>query len=398
MGRAQHIERWLLVVGVLGLVFGLLARRIRELPVSGPLLALTVGVVLGPEAVGVLDVAAGREVSLLRETSEVSAAVAVMAVALHHPLGDLRSEGRGLVLLLTAGVVVMAVASGLVAALVLGMPLAAAAILGACLAPTDPVLAANVATGHVAEEHVPRRVRLLIEVEAAANDGLAPFLVLLAAGSATGVVAQEAAGAVAHLAIGVGVGAGSGLLAGQLVVVSTRHRDDLEHATFLVATVALTVAVLGLARLLGGQPLLAVFVAGLVYDTQLSAADRREEWQVQEAVHEYLVLPVFVLLGVILPWSEWAIAGWSLVVFVSAVLVLRRLPWLIAAGPLLRLGWRESAFVGWFGPIGVASLLLLAEVHGRGHIDDAALAAGLLAVALTTVLCGVTAAPAMRRL
>lgn len=382
---------------MLGLVFGLLARRIRELPLSGPLLALVVGVAMGPEVLGVLEVAAEDQVALLRDGSEAAAALAVMAVALHHPLGDLRRERRGLLLLLTAGLLVMAVASGIVAAVVLGVPVATAAILGACLAPTDPVLAANAVTGHVAEEHVPRRVRLLLEIEAAANDGLAPVVVLLAVGTATAAVTQAAGSGVVHLAVGGGVGAVSGLLAGRLVVFSERHRD-LDHATFLVATLALTVAVLGLARLLGGQGLLAVFVAGLVYDTQVSADDRREEWQVQEAVHEYLVLPVFVLLGVVLPWSDWADAGWPLIVFAAAVVVLRRLPWLVAASPLLRLRRREAVFAGWFGPIGVASLLLLAEVHDQGHIDDAGLAAGLLAVALTTVLCGVMAAPAMRRL
>jgi len=179
------------------------------------------------------------------------------------------------------------------------------------------------------------------------------------------------------------------------VLWSERHRD-LEQSAFLALTLALTVAVLGAATVAGGVGVLAVFVAGWVYSGQVNNSDRFAEWQVQEAMNRYLVLPVFVVLGIIAPWSGWAELGWAGAAFVVGGLLLRRLPLLVALARPLRLRLAEAVFVGWFGPVGVAALLYLAERRVAGDVGDTVWAAGTLLVAASTVAHGVTAAPGRR--
>lgn len=385
----MNINYWFAVVGALAVALGLLSRRLRDLPVTGPLMALGIGVLVGPAVVGLLDIDEGTRLDLLHQSARISVGLAVMAVALKYTLSDLRKETRTLALLICVVLPAMTALSGGLATVTLGVPAVVALVLGATLAPTDPVLAAHIVTGHRADELVPPRVRLLASGEAAANDGLASPLVLVAAGALAGTVASSAVEAVTNVVVGVIVGLVLGLAAGRLLTISARHHD-IEHASFLVITLALTITVIGVAYLVHGQAVLAVFVAGLAYDTQISDDVRREEWEVQEAVNENLVLPFFVLLGVVLPWSEWGSIGWKLAAFVPAILLFRRLPALLATTPLLRLRPAEAIFMGWFGPIGAAAVLYLTEMHELGHLDATTFAAGLAVVAASTVIHGVT--------
>ncbi len=114
---------------------------------------------------------------------------------------------------------------------------------------------------------------------------------------------------------------------------------------------------------------------------------------IDEAVNRFLVLPLFVALGVVLPWSSWAELGWGGPVLVVAVLLLRRLPivWLLRRP--LGLGSADAVFLGWFGPIGVSALFYLAMEAERLAVDPVVLAAGSLVVAASTVVHGVTSAP-----
>lgn len=381
----------LALVGGLAVALGLVSRPLRDVPVTEPLVAIALGAVIGPGVLGLvsLDTATGEEA--LRLSAELAVAVAVMSAALRFSPGDIRGEVGGLALLLVVGMLGMAVLSSGIAALTLGLTPGAAVLLGAIATPTDPVLAASVVEGDPAEHQLPQRLRVLLSLESGANDGLAAPMVALAAVNAI-ALPHEAVDAVAMLAISVAIGAAAGWLTGRGLVWSEQHRD-LEQSAFLALTLALTVGVLGAARVAGGSGVLAVFVAGLAYHTQIGSADRVAEWQIQEAMNRYLVLPVFVVLGIIAPWPEWAALGGAGIAFVVGVLLLRRLPVLLALARPLRLRTAEAAFLGWFGPVGAAALLYLAERRIAGDVDDTIWAAGTLLVAASTVAHGVTAAP-----
>lgn len=381
----------LALVGGLAVVLGLVSRPLRDIPVTEPLLALVLGAVIGPGVLGLvaLDTATGEEA--LRLSAEFAVAVAVMAAALRFSPGSARGELGGVVWLLVAGMLGMAVLSSGIAAITLGLAPGAAVLLGAIVTPTDPVLAANVVEGEPAEQQLPQRLRVLLSLESGANDGLAAPMVALAAVTAIALPA-EAVDAVTMLVVSVAIGWVAGWITGRGLVWSEQHRD-LEQSAFLALTLALTVAVLGAAKVAGGSGVLAVFVAGLAYHTQIDSADRIAEWEIQEAITRYLVLPVFVVLGIVAPWPEWIGLGGAGLAFVVGVLVLRRLPVLLALARPLRLQVAEAVFLGWFGPVGAAALFYLAEQRILGDVGDTVWAAGTLLVAASTVAHGVTAAP-----
>jgi NhaP-type Na+/H+ or K+/H+ antiporter len=381
------------VFGTVAVLLALVSEKLRHLPLSEPLVALLLGVVLGPQLLGLLEIDEAVRDPLLLEGTRLLLAGSVMAAALRFPATALRPLVRPLVLLL---VVVMPLAAALTgaAALLLDMPVALAALVGACLSPTDPVLAASVVSGGPAERDLPARMRQLLTAESGANDGLALPLVGLALasvlpatgpGDVVGRLVWEVLG-------GTLVGVVAGALAGRAVRAATRRRG-LGHGPKLVFTLLLAVAVLGIARLAGTDGVLAVFVAGLAYNRAVGKGERGPQNSIDEAVNRYAVLPLFLVLGTVLPWREWAAFGPAAVAFVVAVLVLRRLPIILALARPLGLRWRDAAFTGWFGPMGVSAVFYLAHSLEEGVGDPRLFTAGTLAVAASVLAFGVSASP-----
>ena len=129
---------WYLVVGVLLLLMVLLQSTVRRLPVTPAILYLLIGIVLGPEAIGLIDLDPLRDTSLLKTGSELCVLISLFSVGLKIRL-PLRHPGwRGAVLLATAGMLITIV---LLSALgvSLGLSLGAAVLLAAILAPTRSV-------------------------------------------------------------------------------------------------------------------------------------------------------------------------------------------------------------------------------------------------------------------
>jgi NhaP-type Na+/H+ or K+/H+ antiporter len=390
----MFLDVLLTVVGVLALVVAAFSALIRRLPLSGPLLALLVGVLLGPAVFGALElptvIDGHRE---LHEATRVLLAVSVMAVALRYPIRAVRSRVRPVVLLLVVAMPVMALSTAGVAAATLGVGLGAAALLGAALCPTDPVLASSVVTGEPAERDIAARTRQILSLESGSNDGLALPLVIAAlavAGPLSGSdalleVLWQVAGAVA-------VGVAGGWVAGRTLRRES-GTDAMESGALLLFTLLLALFVLGTSGLLHVDGILAVFVSGLAFNAASSVGERLDENKVDEAVNRFLVLPLFLVLGAMLPWHEWAELGWRAPLFLVGVLILRRLPVLLLLARPLSARLRDALFLGWFGPVGVSALLYLTlEAHRLGA-DPTVLAAGTLAVAGSTVAHGLTTTP-----
>ncbi len=381
------------VLGIAGLVLALLSRRITELPLSPPLVTLVLGVLIGPQVLGLVEIPSGSRDTVLLELARILLAVSVMAAALRFPATELRPLTRAVALLLVVVMPVMALVAG-AAALLLGLPLALAAVVGACVAPTDPVLAGSVVSGDAAVRDLPARLRQMLTVESGANDGLALPLVAVASAWAveSASVGEEAGRMVWSILAAVVVGVLIGLLSGRAVDWATRD-DSLGHGPELVLTLVLAVAVLGVARVVGSDGVLAVFVAGLAYNRMVAKGHRGPQESVDEAVNNFAVLPLFLVLGLVLPWSDWVELGPGAVVFVAVVLLLRRVPAVLAGHRLLGLDRRQGAFAGWFGPIGVSAVFYLALAGHEGVTDPRMFAAGSLAVVASIVAFGLTSAP-----
>ncbi|WP_222195021.1 cation:proton antiporter domain-containing protein [Modestobacter italicus] len=384
------------LVGSLAVALAALSSRIRDLPLSEPLLALLLGVLVGPQLLGLIEVSEATRPTLLSEMGRVLLAISLIGVALRYPVRRLRPILTPTTLLVTVGMVGMAALSAGLAWLLLGVPMALAALLGACIAPTDPVLASSVVTGKPAEEHLPARTRQLLSAESGTNDGLALPLVLLGIALVVGESMGHAAlDGVYQVVVGTAIGAAAGFVAGRAVTFALR-RSDVSEGASLIFTLVLAIAVLGLARVANTDGVLAVFVAGLAYNAVVANDEVGPQNTIDEGVNRYVVLPLFLLLGIELPWSEWVDLGWGAVVFPVAVLLLRRLPVVLALIRPLGLRLRDAVFLGWFGPIGVSAVFYLTFSAEEGVADPRLWAAGSLVVAASTLAHGVSSAPGRR--
>lgn len=381
-------------VGVLGVLVAALSARIRRLPFSEPMLALATGVVLGPQ---VLDVLSLRTVvddpGLLHDSARGLLAISVMGVALRYPANAVRRQLTPVALLLLVAMPAMALVSAGLAAWLLGLSAGAALVIGTAVSPTDPVLASSVVTGGPAEEDVPLRTRQLLSIESGANDGLALPFVLAAVAVAGPLSAAQAWAEASWQVLGaVVLGVGGGWLGGRALRAGTRH-GATSHGPMLLFTALLALLVLGISGLLHLDGVLAVFVAGLAFNRTSTGSERTAEVEIDEAVNRFALLPVFLLVGATIPWGAWQELGWPGVVLAAAVLLLRRLPVVLALRRPLRLSWADAVFLGWFGPIGVSAVFYLTLAAERVAVPDTVLAAGTMMVVASTLVHGLTSAP-----
>lgn len=387
----------LVAVAILGAVVAALSSRIRRLPVSEPLLGLVAGILLSDAVSGILPMPSVlHDHALLHEASMFLLAISVMAVALRFPLAEVRQHFGAIALLILVVMPGMAVVSGGLTWLVLGVPVSAALLLGAAVCPTDPVLASSVVTGEPAERDIPARDRRILSVESGANDGLAVPLVLAAvavAGPLTGTAATIES--LWQVFGGVALGVGVGWISARALRAGERHgAADTEPE--LLYTLVLAVGVLGAAELLSVGGIVAVFASGLAFNVVSSGAERARAVSVDEAVNRFAVLPVFVLLGAMLPWHVWGELGWRGIGLAVLVVLLRRVPLLLLLRRPLRLHTADALYLGWFGPVGVSALFYLTLEAERLGVNATVLAAGVLVVVVSTTAHGLTSAPGRR--
>ncbi len=162
------------------------------------------------------------------------------------------------------------------------------------------------------------------------------------------------------------VGLVIGYIAAKLLQAAER-RDAIKSEWRLVYTVALALSAVGAGRLIKSDEVLLVFAAGAMFTQVISQSDRQNEEHGQEAVNRLFAIPIFMLLGTVLPWRGWLELGWSGFLLVVAVLLLRRPPVLLLLRPFLRdiRTTPEALFVGWFGPIAVAALYYASLMEHR---------------------------------
>lgn len=388
----MELDIVLAICGLLGVVVATISAKMRDLPLSEPLLGLVAGVIVGPQVIGVLELPALTvEQSLLHEASRILLAISVMAVALRYPFGAFKRHGWALAFLVAVVMPLMALISAGLGWALLGIPVAMAALFGAAVSPTDPVLASSVVTGDAAKRDLPERDRQLLSIESGANDGLALPIVLAAIAMTGQVSAVDAVvQSVFQVTGAVLVGALIGWLGGRALRTGARNGASA-GAPALFFTVVLALGILGIAGLLGVDGVLAVFVGGVVFNIVSTGAERASEVPIDEAVNRFAVLPLFVLFGATLPWQQWGELGWPAVVLAIAILVLRRVPILLLTKRILRLRTPDALYLGWFGPVGVSALFYLTLEAERVGADPTVLAAGSLVLACSTITFGVTA-------
>ena len=258
--------------------------------------------------------------------------------------------------LLSVGMLLTIAAGAVVARLVFpDLSLWEAGILSAILAPTDAGLGQVIVTS----PRVPMRVREALNVEAGLNDGLSvPFLlffVTLAAARIEGSAASLTQFIVEQLGYGLLVGLAIGLLGGWLMGLA-RRKGWVTESYQQTGIVALPLLCLAVSEIVGASMFIASFVAGLAVqigfkDAGKNSVEFAEEWG------RLFNLSVFFLFGVLVvrDWPQFGMRLWLYAVL--SLTVVRMLPVaiaLIGSG----LDWADIIFMGWFGPRGLASIVL----------------------------------------
>lgn len=392
----------LLLIGTLTLLSSLLIGLVRSRlhVASETMLATALGIVAGPAVLDLLRLEAwgADPLAIVEEAARLTLAVAVMSAALRLPRRYVRDHARALAALLGPGMLGMWAISGLTVGAALGLPFWVAVLIGAVVTPTDPVLAADVVSGKMAERDISARVRNLLTAESGANDGVAfayvflpIYMVTMADGAlgrwAVDVVLWDVLGAVA---IGLALGAGAGWIERW-----SHEKDYIDEAPMLAVTVALAFTALAATRVAGADGILAVFVAGIAFNNTADKGDEHAEQKVQEAVNRLFTFPFFAFFGMAVPWADYARVGWGKLLLVAGLLLLlRRLPVVLALSPLLAplRQRRDLLFLGWFGPIGVAAIFYATlAAEKTGHHDVWVIAS--FVVLASVVAHGATATP-----
>jgi sodium/hydrogen antiporter len=418
---------WFLLIGGLFVVMALSGTVLRRLPLTTGLVYLAAGFALGPHGLGLLRPDLLAEAALFERVTEIAVLISLFSsgLKLRAPLSDDRWR---LPVWLAFGS--MALTVGLIAAVAmlgLGLPPGAAILLGAILAPTDPVLAADVQVADAADRD---RVRFSLTGEAGLNDGAAfPFVML-----GLGLLGQHELGAFGWRWLAVDVawatfgglllGAALGSAVGHLVLYLRRHHKEAVGTDDFLA-LGLIAAAYGAAVAAAAYGFLAVFAAGVA----LRRIERREAHGAPPAPAAVVLAgdkealatdpekaPAYMAEAVLGFNEQLArIAEVGVVLLIGALLSPRDIPaaalWFI---PLVFLGIRpaaaavglagtptsrlQRALISWFGIRGIGSLYYLsyALTHGLSPELGRRLAGVTLATVAASIFAhGVSVTPLM---
>ncbi|WP_051286325.1 cation:proton antiporter [Salinimicrobium terrae] len=350
---------------LLTILSGAFYEKIQNISVTEPLLALLFGVLLGPDILNIIkSTDSHSEFQVLEIACQFTIAMALMATALRIPTHIFRKNATSLSNLVIFGMIFMwLLGSGVFYLLIPKFSIFECLLLGAIVTPTDPVVASTLVTGRKAEKYLPAKVRNTLSFEAGVNDGFAYPIVLLAlyllGAEGDGDLSQWFTEVLLYesilcaiLAYAVGFSCG--------FLMKKGHKAGfLNTKTLLSFSIAVALLLLGGFHLLKMNPIIAVFVGGFAFAKDITANEDLKEERIQETMERLTTVPVFFILGLILPWQDWFSMGWTAVWIVVLILLFRRLPALLLLMPVMP-QFRKKIYsvliMGWFGPIGVAAL------------------------------------------
>jgi NhaP-type Na+/H+ or K+/H+ antiporter len=378
-----EFEQIALVAGFV-LAYALVSRRLETTFVTGPMVFVGFGLLIGSAGFDIVDI--GMQEGAVRVLAEATLVLLLFTDAIRIDLRLLRRQLQLPARLLGLGLPLTLVAGTILAALLFSeLSFWEAALVAAILSPTDAALGQAVVTNPL----VPARIRQALNVESGLNDGIMlPVITLvLALAAADGNLdtpGHWVAFATRQIGLGVLAGAGAGYLSGRLVR-EFAGRNWMGGAFRQLATLATGVGTFALAEAVGGNGFVAAFVAGLAFGA--AARDYCEGiYDFVEDEGQLLALLTFLFFGVSLAGPALNDLTWQIALYaVLSLTVVRMIPVAIAlSGANLKLP--TVAFIGWFGPRGLASI-----VFGLSILEEAELpvADDLFLTVIWTVLLSV---------
>lgn len=396
----------LALVGAAALTAVLAPRVFSRTRVSYPLLYLALGVLLFwvPLPVQVPDLRA--DALLAERLTELTLIIALMGVGLKidRPFGWRSWSSTWRLLAVTMPLTIAAAA--LLGWWVAGLAPAAAMLLGAVSAPTDPVLASEVQSGEPLQSESEDEVRFSLTSEAGFNDGLAFPFTYAAIAAATAAAPSEwlgqwlAIAVVFKIVVGILVGLAVGRLIAAIVFDLTVGDSAVARSAEGLMVIAATLLVYALAELAQGYGFLAVFVAGLT----IRQYERDHDYHIvlhrfAHQAEQLAIAVVLVLLGGMVADGLFADLTWQqAVVALVIAFVLRPAFGLLAMLGRRGHGWRSRLIVAVFGIKGIGSLYYLSYglEHGNFPQVDELWTLVAAVVVASIVVHGLTATAVMR--
>ncbi|MBB3232806.1 cation:proton antiporter [Halomonas stenophila] len=416
---------WFILIGTLLLVVGFTFSYFKRVPATSAILYLMIGFIFGPMGFGLFHFNSLEESALLEFLTEIAVLISLYCAGVKMPAPVTIKRWQNP---LQLAVVSMAITVGLVTLFGyywLALPLGAAVLLGAVVAPTDPVLATEVQVRHADD---PDHLRFALTCEAGMNDGSAfPFVML-----GLGLLGLHDLGDAGWrwLAVDVfwasGAGIGIGILAGYGVGwLVNKIRTTFLDTAFLESFLGLGLIALayGVSLLVDAWGFLAVFSAAVALrHTELKLAGLKQEYSERietrqddepkaiahvhvsesslvfnEHLERLAEIVLVLLIGGSLFWDSWSwrAAGFAAFLFFVARPISVHLGLLGSRAPM-----RMRHLVGWFGVRGIGSLYYLMYAIQHGLPEDIALELihlTLVVVALSIVVHGVSVKPTIAR-
>jgi sodium/hydrogen antiporter len=344
----------LALIGVVIVISALLSGLVEKTGLPQVAVFLGLGAAIGPAGLNLFDV--DLHSPILRVVGTLSLVLVLFTDAVSLNLSEVRTHRLLSFLVVGPGTLFSALLIAIFSWWLLGLSLAAALILGAALASTDPVMVRAL----LGKPGLNPGVRQALRLEGGMNDAVLLPLVLvgmtlLAQGHSPSATEWGRLG-MNILILSPAAGTIVGLAAvGMLELVRKRIgvRRDYES----IYSLGVAFAAFAAAEAVHGSGFLAAFAAGLTISAlDVELCDCFLEYG--ETTAEMALMFTFVLFGTSVIWKGLGIIGTGTLLFVVAVFAARPIAFIPALLPA-RLSWKNRSLIAWFGPRALSSLLLV---------------------------------------
>jgi NhaP-type Na+/H+ or K+/H+ antiporter len=348
----EFLVAGLALIGIVIVVSALLSGLIDRSGLPQVAVFIAIGAALGPAGLGVFNTTLGSPLVYVVSTLSLTLVLFTDAVALN--INEVRRY-KGLAFrMLGPGTILCALLTAIAAWWLLKLPATSAAILGAALASTDPVLL----RGLLRRRDLPVAARQALQLESGLNDVVLLPIVMIAL-ALTGYYGVN--GSIVKLGLDLFIlGPGAGVAIGLVAVAAldlVRKRTGVRRDYESLYSLGVAFTAYAAAEAVHGSGFLAAFAAGLtIASLDVELCDCFIEYGGVTA--EMLLLFTFVIFGSSLIWTGFSVLNWPTVIF-AAFAILIRIPVYLVSLLGSHVDRRGRLLIAWFGPSGLSSLLLV---------------------------------------
>ena len=394
----MHNHHLLIFFALLIFSFGLFSRLAERRHITGPMFFMTVGILASSLLFNLFEI--HYEMEPVKLVAELALTLILFIDATLIDRGFLRTPPAKISarLLLIGLPLTMLAGTGLGVVMFGSVGIISIVLMALILSPTDAALGQAV----VKSEDVPGGIRQAISVESGLNDGIAlpPILICMAilgadAGHHDGgwggfVIKQVTLGPLIGLVVG---------LTGGWLIQKMSDRGWMEETFQRLSALPIAILAFSFAEMVGGNGFISAFVAGLGLTISVTSDPVRHQIQeFGETEGTQLILVVFLIFGLVMIPMASEYWGWQEIIYsLASLTVIRMIPVVISMIGT-SFDWRTIAFIGWFGPRGIASVLyLLMAVATIGFVGyERIMSVIVLTVTISVYAHGISALPLSR--